>query len=400
MLAALLSFALAALCGCVPPEEMLRNPLDETFTGNEVVIGAALPLSGAYAEAGKEMLQGAQIAIRTLNAGRGVGGRRVRLEVADTCSTSSGARQAMSQLALKGAAAVAGGYTTQETEGLASGANIERLPLAVACATADKFSDSGLFVFRTSCSDTQQAQGLAAYLWYWRQIKTLAVLIDMRVESEYERNVARSVAQSFSDLGGNVVRTAEYTDIPSCVAAMRKVMGFGPQAIVVPAVDKDAANMVTALRKLGYTGVICGADGWDSPEFFTSLGKEINPGECYYVSYFSSEYKDDEYIAFAERFRKECYHYPNARQTAIYDAVMMLGRCLGNISDIRQFRLNWLALHNYFGASSIYTPQKSGDIDRMIFLNSVSPAGTGGEHPTPKLIRSFMHSKLEGYIFE
>ena len=105
-------------------------------------------------------------------------------------------------------------------------------------------------------------------------------------------------------------------------------------------------------------------------------------------------------IPVAERFRKECYHYPNARQTAIYDAVMMLGHCLGNISDIRQFRLNWLALHNYFGASSIYTPQKSGDIDRMIFLNSVSPAGTGGEHPTPKLIRSFMHSKLEGYIFE
>lgn len=396
----LFAAALSLLAGCIPPEEMLRNPLNEEFNQSEVVIGVALPLTGADAEAGKEMLQGAQVAVSTLNSGRGISGRRVRLETVDTRSTAAGAKLAMSQLAAKGASAVAGGYTTSETEGLVSGANSERLPLAIACASADKFSNAGLFVFRTSCSDTQQAQGLAAYLWYWRQIKTLGVLIDMRPAHEYERSVARSVAQSFSDLGGNVVRTAEYTDIPSCVEAMRKVMGFGPQAIMVPAIGKEAAKIISSLRQLGFTGVICGADGWDSPDFFPALGKDVNPGECYYVSFFSNEYRDDEYAAFAERFRKECFHYPNGRQAAVYDAVMMLGRCLGNTENIRQFRLNWLALHNYFGASSIYTPQKSGDIDRMIFLNSIAPAGVGGEYPTPRLIRNFMHSKLEGYIFE
>lgn len=399
-IAAFLVCALMLLAGCVPPEEMLRNPLDETFTGNEVVIGAALPLTGAYSEAGKEMLQGAQVAVNTLNSGRGISGRRVRLEVADTQSTPYGARLAMRQLAAKGASAVAGGYSTIETEGLASAANTERLPLAIACATADKFSNAGAFVFRTSCTDTQQAQGLAAYLWYWRQIKSIGVLVDMRPASEYERNIARSVAQSFSDLGGSVVKTAEYTDVSSCVTAMRTVMGFGPQAIMVPAIGKEAAQMVKALRKLGFTGVICGADGWDTPEFFPALGKTTDPGECFFVSCFSSEYKDDEYTAFAERFRRECYHYPNERQAAVYDAVVMLGRCLGNISNVRQFRLNWLALRNHFGACSIYNPQKSGDIDRMIFLNSISPAGVAGEYPAPRLIRSFMHSKLEGYIFE
>ena len=386
--------------GCVPPEEMLRNPLDETAVRSEVVIGAALPLTGVHASAGKEMLQGAQVAVGMLNSGRGIGGRRVRLEVADTRSTSSGARAAMRTLALKGASAVAGGYSTTETAGLASAADTERLPLAVACATADRFSNSGKFVFRISCSDTQLAEGLAAYLWYWRQIKTLAVLIDMRGEREYERNIARSVAQSFSDIGGNVVRTAEYTDIESCVAAMRKVMGFGPQAIMVPGVGSEAARMITALRKLGFSGVICGADGWDSPEFFSTLGKKVDPGECFFVSCFSSEYRDDEFAVFSERFRKECFHYPNGRQTAMYDAVMMLGRCLGNINNVRQFRLNWLALQNYFGACSVYNPLKSGNIDRMIFLNSVAPAGVNGENPTARLIRSFMHSKLEGYIFE
>ena len=396
----LLAAGAAMLSGCIPPEEMLRNPLDESVVRSEVVIGAALPLTGNHAEAGKEMLMGAKIAVRMLNSGRGIAGRRVRLEVADTQSTPSGARRAMRQLAEKGASAAVGGYSTTETSGLAAAANTERLPLAIACATADKFSQAGPFVFRVSCTDTQQAQGLAAYLWYWRQIKAIAVLIDMRSSSEYERNIARSVAQSFADLGGNVVKTAEYTDVDSCVAAMRKVMGFGPQAIMVPAAGKEAAKMITALRKLGFTGVICGADGWDDPEFFTTLGKEINPGECFFVSCFSSEYKDDEYSVFAERFRKEFFHYPNSRQTSVYDAVMMLGRCLGNISNIRQFRTNWLALQNYFGACSVYNPLRSGDVDRMIFLNSISPAGTAGEYPAARLIRNFMHSKLEGYLFE
>lgn len=386
--------------GCIPPEEMLRNPLDESVVRSEVVIGAALPLTGKHAEAGKEMLMGAEVAVKMLNSGRGIAGRRVRLEVADTRSTPAGARRAVRTLAAKGASAAVGGYSSSETSGLVSAANTERLPLAVACATADKFSQAGQFVFRVSCTDTQQAQGLAAYLWYWRQIKSLGVLIDMKSSSEYERNIARSVAQSFSDLGGNVVKTAEYTDVDSCVAAMRKIMGFGPQAIMVPAVGTEAAKMITALRKLGFTGVICGADGWDAPEFFTALGKEVDPGECYFVSYFSSEYRDDEFAVFSERFRKEFFHYPNGRQTSVYDAVMMLGRCLGNISNIRQLRLNWLALQNYFGACSIYNPLKSGDVDRMIFLNSLSPAGVNGDYPTARLIRNFMHSKLEGYIFE
>ena len=397
MLAALLTIALAALCGCVPPEEMLRNPLDETFTGNEVVIGAALPLSGAYAEAGKEMLQGAQIAIRTLNAGRGVGGRRVRLEVADTCSTSSGARQAMSKLALKGAAAVAGGYTTQETEGLASGANIERLPLAVACATADKFSNSGLFVFRTSCSDTQQAQGLAAYLWYWRQMQRICVLMDNSPEAVCERNNARAVAASFRDLGGTVTDTPVYRD-NNFSKAINEALITGPQAIIVSARGKRAAAILAELRQKGYKGAICGTDGWDTPEFFKSLTVK-DPGDCVYISCFTPSETSEEFKDFSAGFRRRHFHEPGNLETISYDALKLLAIGLGRAESLRDFRKNWLAICNHFGCAATYTMLRRGKVDRTMYINAIEPAKANGLGCQGRLLRSFMHSRLATYRY-
>lgn len=393
---------LLILCGCIPREEMLRNPVETGAANsfNDVVIGAALPLTGKYADQGSQMLSGAQAAVESLNQKRGISGRRVKLEVHDTQSTPAGASDAMTALAKKGAAAVIGGYATTETAGLCSGAQRERVPLIVACATADEISNINPFVFRVSCTDTQQAEGLAAYLWYWRQIKQIGVLVDMRTTSVYERNVARAVAQSFADLGGYVVKTANYTDIPSCVEAMRNVMTTAPKAIVVTAVGKEAAMMVKALRKLGYAGVICGTDGWDRDDFFFTLGTDCNPGECVFVTFFSNKYQDDEFSAFSEEFRKKFYHIPGAQATAVRDAVFMAGSCIANNTDIRSFRRNWLSLQNFFGASSIYNPLRSGDIDRMLFINSVTPAGIRSKYPGTRLLRHFMHSKLESYKFD
>ena len=393
---------LFVLCGCVAPEEMLRNPIVNTpeTAFSDIVIGAALPLTGKHAEAGNDMLPGAQAAVDSLNKNRGISGRRVKLEVCDTQSTPAGASNAMRVLAEKGATVVVGGYSTYETTGLTAGAERERVPLFVPCATADDISGKSPFVFRTGCTDSQQADGLAAYLWYWRQVKKIGILIDMRVESEYERNVARAAAQSFSSLGGYVAQSANYTDIPSCVEAMRQVMASAPQAIVVSAIGKEAAQMVKALRKLGYAGIICGADGWDRNDFFSTLGSDFAPGECFYVTFFSNEYKDDEFAVFSEAFRKKFYHLPGVHATSTRDAVIMAAGCIINCENIRQFRRNWLSLQNFFGASSIYNPKRTGDVDRILFINSVTAPGIHGKYPGTRLIRGFMHSKLESYKFD
>jgi hypothetical protein len=86
--------------------------------------------------------------------------------------------------------------------------------------------------------------------------------------------------------------------------------------------------------------------------------------------------------------------------TVTRDAVMMAGSCVMNCGNVRDFRRNWLALQNFFGASSVYNPKQSGDIDRMIFINSVVPAGENRKFPGARLIRGFMYSKLESYKFD
>ena len=109
------------LCGCVNPDDVLSNPVllgEQTLIQSDVVIGAALPLTGKYSAQGMEMLRGIETAVDVLNARRGIAGRRVRLETADTNGTPDGAEKAMSSLAAKKASIVVGGYSTTETDGL------------------------------------------------------------------------------------------------------------------------------------------------------------------------------------------------------------------------------------------------------------------------------------------
>ena len=110
--------------------------------------------------------------------------------------------------------------------------------------------------------------------------------------------------------------------------------------------------------------------------------------------------KDDEFAVFSEAFRKKFYHLPGVHATSTRDAVIMAAGCIINCENIRQFRRNWLSLQNFFGASSIYNPKRTGDVDRMLFINSVTAPGIHGKYPGTRLIRGFMHSKLESYKFD
>ena len=322
----------------------------------------------------------------------------MKLEICDTRNNPAGAEEAMKKLAAANVSAVIGGYSTSESETISFMAEKLRIPLIITCATADSFCSQGRFVYRITCSDTQHAEGLASYLFYWRQIKNMAILTDST--DQYGCNISRSTAQYFADAGGTILKTSEYNSKKECESAIRNILAYHPQAIMLSAGGKEAAELITALRKSGFNGVICGADNWDGPEFFKALGKNNDPGECCYVTFASSEYKSDEAELFSEIFRKKHYHYPESRSRMAADAVTLMANCLANAPNIRKLNRNWMALQGFFGVTSIYNPRPDGSTDRMIFINRVAPPGTAGEFAAPQMIRHFLHSKLDNYKFD
>lgn len=385
--------ALLFFCGCT--EHRLHS--DPAASG-PVIIGALLPLSGKDKLAGDRMTSGLQQAEYELNTQRGINNRQVKVMFLDSKSSFSGAQEAFSAAVAAGAAGIICGGSDREVQAILPLAPKHSIPTLICRSTADSAAGANPFVFRCIHTNRQQGEALAGYLWYWRQMLKISVLMDSSPDAEYERSTARSTAEYFRELGGTVTNTPVYS-AGNFSKAVNEALITGPQAIIVSARGKRAAEIVRDIRQKGYKGAVCGLDGWDDPDFFKTLSSIGDPGDCVFVSYYSDSAKSEEFKDFSKNFRQRQFHIPGNLETISYDALKLMAIGLGRAQNIDAFRENWMTIRNHFGASATYTMLKNGSVDRTMFIHAISPARHDGFACQGRLLRSFMHSKLASYRY-
>lgn len=389
----LLTVLMLTLTGCVPEELMLRrNPELDT----SVKIGAILPLTGPNRRYGLKMLDGLRFALDEINNNRGLNGKPVELLTFDSNSSADGAARAVESAAAANVAALIAGYDTNEVSAIIPLVEKLRLPTVIPMATDDDHVGANQFVFRNIYTDSQQSETIAAYLWYWRKVMHIGIMVDMSPKEEYSRNIARETARCFTELGGTVVKTAEYRG-ENYEGAMRDILTRAPRAIVIPAEAARAARMIRKLRELGFSGIICGPDSWDSKALIQGLAGMQAPGDCIYMGLYSTESKRREFREFSKSFAARRFHQPGSSEIQSYDALKLLLIGLGNATDIRMFTKNWLSIRHHFGASAIYTMLKGGGIDRTMYIKSVAPPNVANPDPYSRMLLEFQYSKLETY---
>ena len=381
------------LTGCVPEELKLRcNPeLDTT-----VKIGAVLPLTGSNQRYGLKMLDGLRFALEEVNNSRGLNGKPVELLTFDSNSSAEGAARAAESAAAANVTALIAGYDTNEVAAVVPLVEKLRLPTVIPLATDDEHVGVSPFVFRNIYTDSQQAETIAAYLWYWRKVLHIGIMADMSPKEEYSRNIARETARHFTKLGGVVVKTAEYRG-DDYESAMRDLLTHAPRAIVIPAEASRAAGMIRKLREMGFSGIICGPDSWDSKALIRGLAGMQEPGDCVYMGLFSDESKRREFRNFNKAFSARRFHNPGSSETQSYDALKLLLIGLGNATDIRLFTKNWLSIRHHLGAAAVYTMLPDGNIDRTMYIKSIAPPNVANPDPYSRLLLEFQYSRLGTY---
>lgn len=381
------------LTGCVPEELKLRRDLERDTS---VKIGAVLPLTGSNRRYGLKMLDGLRFAQEEVNNNRGLNGKNVELLTFDSGSTSEGAARAMESAAAANVVAVIAGYDTNEVSAVIPLTEKLKIPAVIPLATSDDHVGANRFVFRNIYTDSQQAETIAAYLWYWRKVLHIGIMVDMAPKEEYSRNIARETARYFTELGGVVVKMAEYRG-DDYETAMRSLLTRAPRAIVIPTEASRAAKMIKKLRQLGFSGIICGPDSWDSKSLIQGLAGLQSPGDCVYMGLFSKDSTRREFREFKKNFAARRFHDPGSSETQSYDALKLLLIGLGNATDIRMFNRNWLSIRHHMGAAAVYTMLPGGKIDRTMYIKSIAPPNVANPDPYSRLLLEFQYSKLETY---
>ncbi|MDP6540898.1 MAG: penicillin-binding protein activator, partial [Planctomycetota bacterium] len=191
--------------------------------GATTTLGVALPLSGPYAEFGRESLQGVLLATGAFDAGRAVPSR-VRVVVRDTAGLPERGAAAIASLADDPeVTAVVGPLLAPVAEAAGVVAEERGLPL-VTLTRRESVAELGRFVLRVGATPRHEAERLADYAIGTLGLARFAILYP---DDAYGRALRATFWDAVEARGGQVVGVGRYaTDATDFAAPIRRLIGF------------------------------------------------------------------------------------------------------------------------------------------------------------------------------
>ncbi|WP_398491917.1 branched-chain amino acid ABC transporter substrate-binding protein [Variovorax sp.] len=289
-----------------------------------VRIGIAAPLTGGIAHLGKDMENGARLAIEDLNAqGLAIGGRRLRFEavVEDDRADPASATTVAQKLADMQVNGVVGHLNSGTTIPAARVYNDAGIPQVAPAATNPQYTRAGYrFAARLMATDVQQADGIAGYVARTLKAKTAAVIDD---RTAYGQGLADQVV---ADLGKAQVKvlkrefgTDRTTDFSAILTTLR---GLKPDVIVYAGADAQAALVNRQMKQLGVSATFIAGDGVCTGEW-SKLAAGANEG-AYCSQAGAPREAMAAFAAFNQRYKARFGTDVIVFAPYAYDAVMVL----------------------------------------------------------------------------
>lgn len=212
--------------------------------------------------------QGAEIAVRRLNAAGGVmiGGRahRVVLIERETDNRPDAAALAARALVnLDSVDVLIGPQTSNLAIAAAPVAEVSRVPMIAPMASNPAVTTGRRMVTRLAFVDAFQGEVLARYAFDSLRIRRAAALHD--AGSPYGREITRLFSETFEALGGRIVRveTFDADDPRDHVPQIRRIVAERPDAVLLPSFIMHDSAQIRVARALGFRGRFLGSDAWD-----------------------------------------------------------------------------------------------------------------------------------------
>ncbi|WP_042349811.1 ABC transporter substrate-binding protein [Bacillus massiliigorillae] len=321
-----LSLVAGALAGCGSDKSSGEGSSKED-SGDTILIGANLELSGGVASYGQSILEGVNLALDEVNK-EGIDGKKIKLIKVDNKSeaaeATAGALKLISQDKVK---AIIGAATSGDTTAQIEIAQKNKIPVISPSGTSPDitYKDGKLneFIFRTSFIDPFQGIVAANFATKELNVKKAAVYIDN--SSDYSKGLAAAFTEQFKKNGGTVIPSeafvAKDTDFR---ATLTRLKAEKPDFIFIPAYYEEVGLIIKQAREIGLNVPLMGADGWDSPKLVDIAGKKAL-NNTYITNHYSSGDGDEKVKTFVKAFGdKYKGKSPDAFNALGYDTVYLL----------------------------------------------------------------------------
>jgi branched-chain amino acid transport system substrate-binding protein len=306
--------------------------------GGEIHVGLAGSMGGS---GGRSVRQAAEMAIAEINARGGIGGRSLALVVQDDGGDSRRAIEAAHALRDDPrVVAVIGHINSGTTLAAATVYNDPRSGVAALSPTASspEVTNAGPWTFRVSPSDLAYGPALAKW-GHARGRRRAAILYS---NDEYGRGVSASFAGAFRQAGGQVVAQDPYLTETLAQGTgaepyLRRALGRGMDALFIAGTADDAAAILPLVRRLGYTGIVMGADGLLGIESNGAVGEGVFIGAAFFA-----DARSEAARRFSAEYQRRYKQQANADAALAYDAMQVLAAALAEAGPDRERIRNYL----------------------------------------------------------
>lgn len=267
----------------------------------DIKMGVVAGMSGPGTSYGIGIRQGAEMAVKEINAAGGIKGRKISLVVVDDASNPAQSVTAMQRLASEGVDLIVGGWGSSQVLANMEVAERAAIPYIVVGATNPKITtDKNKWTYRVIFTDTDQAEQIADAAVKKLGMKRIAVIHDANDYGVGNRDIFLA---SLKKLGVEPVSVVSYQSADKdFTAQLSRIREADPDGLAVFGTIPAAPAIMNQARDLGVKARFIGTGGLANENLMT-LAPKASDGTVF-TTYFHEDV-DPEAKAWAQRYVKE-----------------------------------------------------------------------------------------------
>jgi len=265
----------------------------------DISIATAGPMTGKYASFGKQMKDGAEMAVKDINAAGGILGQQIKLHVEDDACDPKQAVAVANKVAGAGIVFMAGHFCSGSSIPASKVYEEEGIVQISPASTNPKFTDEGgPNIFRVCGRDDQQGATAAAYIVKNFKDKKIAILHD---KTAYGKGLADQTKMAMEKLGKKAdmyeAITAGEKDYTALVTKMKAAK---IEYAYLGGYHTEGGLIIRQMRDQGMKTTLIGGDALVTSEFWSITG---DAGEGTLMTFSPDPRKNPVAAPLVKRFR-------------------------------------------------------------------------------------------------
>ena len=294
----------------------------------EINIAVAGPMTGQYATFGEQMKNGAEMAVKDINAAGGVLGEQLRLFVEDDACDPKQAVAVANKAASEGVVFVAGHFCSGSSIPASQVYEEEGIVQISPASTNPKLTDEGGWnVFRVCGRDDQQGAVAGEYLATNFSDKKIAILHD---KTAYGKGLADETKDALNERGITETMYEAYTAGEKDYSALvSKLKGAGIDVIYLGGYHTEGGLIIRQAAEQGYKPQLVSGDALVTEEFWKITG---DTGEGTLMTFSPDPRKNADAAPVVESFRSQNIE-PEGYTLYTYGAIQAWKQAVEKVGD-------------------------------------------------------------------